>query len=107
MKLTTITNITEIRRSPKKVFDTVLRLKQPTMIVRNSKAVAVILDTASYEALIARNEQLEDRVFTKRPLEDVQTELVDAHPDDPQLVADVMAGLKRSSLYAKRSATTR
>lgn len=52
MKLTTITNITEIRRSPKKVFDAVVHHKQPTMIVRNSKAMAVILDTASYVALL-------------------------------------------------------
>lgn len=107
MKLPTITNITEIRRAPKKVFDGVVRLKQPTVIVRKSKSVAVILDIDSYEQLVARNEQLEQRVFTKRPLKSVETELADAHPDDPQLVADVMAGLKRSSLYAKRPASAR
>lgn len=59
MKLTIITNITEIRRSPKRVFDMVVRLKQPTMIVRNSKAVAVIVDTASYEALLTAVENHE------------------------------------------------
>ncbi len=52
MTLPTITNITEIRRSPKKVFDAVIRSKQPTIVVRNSKAMAVILDTVTYEALL-------------------------------------------------------
>ncbi len=47
------------------------------------------------------------RVFTKRPLSDVQDELTAAHSDDPQLVADVIAGLKRSSLYATRPTAAR
>lgn len=108
MKLPTITNITEIRRSPKRVFDSVIRLRQPTVVVRKSKAMAVILDTASYETLVKHQSTLDDsKVFTKRPLNEVIDELSEAHPSDPQLVADVIAGLKRSSLYAKRPAAAR
>lgn len=45
-------------------------------------------------------------VFTKRPLKELRKELSVAYPDDPNLVADVIAGLKRSSVYAKRPAAT-
>jgi hypothetical protein len=47
------------------------------------------------------------KVFRPRSLEVVARELRTTHPDRPQLVDEVVRGLAKSSLYAKRSAAAR
>lgn len=91
MKLPKITNITEIRRAPKKVFDLVSKTKQPTIVVRKSKAVAVILDPEVYESLFndpEAAELLQDSIELEEAIQTSSGKFIDAREFAKRVLED-------------------
>ncbi|MBI2589839.1 hypothetical protein HYW32_02355 [Candidatus Berkelbacteria bacterium] len=89
-----------------------MKLKQPITIHLSGRQVKEI--NRSYRRLgyRSRSSYLRDildlteatQIHQKRPLNEIKTELAATYPNNPKLVNEIVSGLSKSSLYAKRRA---
>ena len=73
---TPIKSISELKKEPMKVFDEARRKRTGAYILNRNKAVGVVLDTETYEAVVKKERDQEKRIEElKEKIFDMQVEI--------------------------------